>query len=221
VSRTWTVFGPDILDQGVDTVYSMLRGRGYRLNTAGNRSVRTLIAHAMLLSRSSLLADMEAALSERLRQAVRSTGRASGDLRPLQRALAALGRCEPPDARYETLLRVVRAQRWTNVPVPWAETASRWFDTSTLSRNVRLAYRQDLARMGRWPAAEHPRVTEPAQWTKATCAAWVATVDRIRIGDYVERTATRGVFGDPMSPSTKDSVLTAGRAFFRDLQEWE
>jgi hypothetical protein len=157
------VFGPYILDQGVDTVYSMLRGWGYRLDTAGNRSVRTLIAHAMLLSRSPLLADMDAALLERLRQAIRSTGRASGDLHPRQRALAALGRCEPPVARNGTLLREVRAPRWTNVQVPRAETASRWFDASTLSRNVRVAYRQDLARMGRWPAAEHPRITEPAQ----------------------------------------------------------
>ncbi|WP_329392587.1 hypothetical protein [Streptomyces sp. NBC_01716] len=43
----------------------------------------------------------------------------------------------------------------------------------------------------------------------------------MRIGDYVERTANRGVFGNPMSQSTKDSALTASRAFFRDLQEWE
>ncbi|WP_329379697.1 hypothetical protein [Streptomyces sp. NBC_01716] len=42
---------------------------------------------------------------------------------------------------------------------------------STLSRNVRLAYRLDLARMGRWLAVEHPQITEPAQWTRATCAA--------------------------------------------------
>jgi hypothetical protein len=119
------VFGPYILDQGVDTVYSMLRGWGYRLDTAGNRSVRTLIAHAMLLSRSPSLADMDAALLERLRQAIRFTGRTSGDLHPLQRALATLGRCEPPDARNETLLREVRAPRWTNVPVPWAETTAR------------------------------------------------------------------------------------------------
>ncbi|WP_234442117.1 hypothetical protein [Streptomyces sp. NRRL S-1448] len=43
----------------------------------------------------------------------------------------------------------------------------------------------------------------------------------MRIGDYVERNAARGVFGDPVSPSTKDGALTASRAFFRDLQEWE
>ena len=111
------MLGPDILDQGVDTVYSMLRGWGYRLDTAGNRSVRTLIAHAMLLNRSPLLADMDAALLERLRQAVPSTGRSSGDLHPLQRALAALGWCEPPVARNGTLLWEVRAQRWTDGPV--------------------------------------------------------------------------------------------------------
>ncbi|MEU8784867.1 hypothetical protein [Streptomyces sp. NPDC048637] len=216
-----TVFGPEIVDREVETVYGLLRGWGYRLDTAGNRSVRTLIAHAMLLNRSPLLSDMDAALPERLRQAVRSTRRASGDLHSLQRALAALGRCEPPVARNETLVGHLRAQRWTDVPAPWAEMVCRWFDTSTLSRNVRLAYRQDLARVGRWLATEHPQITEPAQWTRATCAAWVATVDRMRIGDYVERTATRGVFGDPMSPSTKDSALTASRAFFRDLQEWD
>lgn len=216
-----TVFGPQIVDREVDTVYGLLRGWGYRLETAGNHAVRTLIAHAMLLNHSPLLTDMDAALLERLRQAVRSTRRASGDMHSLQRALAALGQCEPPVARNETLLSELRAQRWTDVPAPWAEIVSRWFDTSTLSRNVRLAYRQDLARMGRWLAAEHPQITEPTQWTRATCAAWVATVDRMRIGDYVERTATRGVFGNPMSPSTKDSALTASRAFFRDLQEWE
>ncbi|MEU3692366.1 hypothetical protein [Streptomyces narbonensis] len=85
-----TVFGPEIVNREVDTVYSLLRGCSYRLDTAGSRSVRTLIAHAMLLNRSPLLADMDASLLERLRQAVRFTGRASGDLYPLQRALAAL-----------------------------------------------------------------------------------------------------------------------------------
>ncbi|MEU1301281.1 hypothetical protein [Streptomyces shenzhenensis] len=94
----------------------------------------------------------------------------------------------------------LRAQRWTDVAVAWAEMACRWFDTSTLSRNVRLASGQDLARIGLWPAAEHPQITKPAQWTRAICAAWAATVDRLRIGDYPERTATRGMFGDPMSP---------------------
>ncbi|MEU0204340.1 MULTISPECIES: hypothetical protein [unclassified Streptomyces] len=216
-----TVFGPEIVGREVDTVYGLLRRWGYHLETAGNRSVRTLIAHAMLLNRSPLLADMDAALLERLRRAVRSTGRASGDLHSLQRALAALGRCEPPVARNQKLVGQLRAQRWTDVPAPWAEMVCRWFDTSTLSRNVRMAYRQDLARIGRWLAAEYPQITEPAQWTRTTCAAWVATVDRMRIGNYVERTATRGVFGDPMSPSTKDSALSASRAFLRDLQEWE
>ncbi|MDX3866882.1 hypothetical protein [Streptomyces europaeiscabiei] len=91
-----TVFGPEIVDREVDTVYGLLRGWGYRLDTASNRSVRTLIVHAMLLNRSPLLTDMNAALLERLREAVRSTGRASGDLHSLQRALAALGRSSRP-----------------------------------------------------------------------------------------------------------------------------
>ncbi|MEU9380065.1 hypothetical protein AB0D38_03210 [Streptomyces sp. NPDC048279] len=64
-----TVFGPEIVDREVDTVYRLLRSWGYRLDTAGNRAVRTLIAHAMLLNHSPLLANMDASLLKRLRQA--------------------------------------------------------------------------------------------------------------------------------------------------------
>jgi hypothetical protein len=43
-----------------------------------------------------------------------------------------------------------------------------------------------MLRMGRWLAAEHPEVREPGQWTRELCAAWVAAVDRLRIGDYTQ-----------------------------------
>lgn len=68
----------------------------------------------------------------------------------------------------------------------------------------------------------HPDVVEPAQWTRETCAAWVAALDRMTIGEYVQRRAgvdKRG--GEPLSPRTKAGYLTATRTFFRDCQEWE
>jgi len=43
-----------------------------------------------------------------------------------------------------------------------------------------------MLRMGRWLAAGHPEVQEPGQWTRELCAAWVAAVDRLRIGDYIQ-----------------------------------
>ena len=79
-----------------------------------------------------------------------------------------------------------------------------------------------MAKAGRWLAAEHPQITEPGQWTRQTCAAWVAALDRMSVGDYVQRTDALGVrAGKPVSPRTKAHQLMATRTFFRDCQEWE
>jgi hypothetical protein len=54
------------------------------------------------------------------------------------------------------------------------------------------------------------------------CAAWVAAVDRMSIGDYVWRTNVLGDrAGQPIAARTKVHHLTTSRVFFRDCQEWE
>ena len=79
-----------------------------------------------------------------------------------------------------------------------------------------------MAKAGRWLAAEHPEITEPSQWTRQTCAAWVAAVDRMRVGDHVQRRdGLAAHVGTPISARTKAHVLTCSRTFFHDCQEWE
>ena len=79
-----------------------------------------------------------------------------------------------------------------------------------------------MAKAGRWLAAEHPEITEPGQWTRSTCADWVAAIDRMTVGDYTQRRDhLTGRAGAPIAPRTKAHILTASRAFFRDCQEWE
>ena len=66
------------------------------------------------------------------------------------------------------------------------------------------------------------RITEPGHWTRETCAAWVAAVDRMAVGDYVQRRDhLHGRAGKPVAPRTKAHMLMATRTFFRDCQEWE
>ena len=102
---------------------------------------------------------------------------------------------------------------------PWVE---RWHATSALTPKVRGIIRTIMAKAGRWLAVEHPEITEPGQWTRQTCAAWVAALDRMSVGDYVQRTdALGGRAGKPVSPRTKAHHLMATRMFFRDCQEWE
>jgi integrase len=104
----------------------------------------------------------------------------------------------------------------------WAGWVERWHATSPLTPKVRAIIRTIVAKAGRWLAAEHPGITEPGQWTRQTCAAWVAAVDRMAVGDYVQRRDhLHGRAGKPVAPRTKAHILMATRTFFRDCQEWE
>ena len=103
----------------------------------------------------------------------------------------------------------------------WVGWVDRWRDTSTLSVKVRQVHRSLLVQVGRWMVAEGVAAMSPELWTRETCAAWVARVDRLRTGDY----GPAGMPGDaragqPLRPASKAGYLNAIRAFFRDCQEW-
>jgi len=100
-----------------------------------------------------------------------------------------------------------------------------------------------MASIGPWPSSgsscrlrfcgpghpEDPRhhterdVVGPADWTRQTRASWVAAIDRMRVGDHVDRVPAgrAGRAGDPLKPKTKAGYLRMTRTFFRALQEWE
>ncbi len=53
-------------------------------------------------------------------------------------------------------------------------------------------------------------------------AAWIAALDRMNVGDYVQRTAgINDRIGKPLTTSTKEGHLAAIRRFFADCHEWE
>jgi len=82
--------------------------------------------------------------------------------------------------------------------------------------------RSNLLKVGRWLAAEHADAADPSTWTRQTCAAWVAAIDRMAVGDYVQRhDHLHRRSGTPIAPRTKAHILMASRTFFRDCQEWE
>jgi len=76
--------------------------------------------------------------------------------------------------------------------------------------------------VGRWLAQKHPDVREPAQWTREICAAYIAEVERMCVGDYAQRRAPLGLrIGRPLSARTKAGYIVAVRTFFHDCQKWE
>ena len=171
----------------------------------------------LLLNRSPHLEDLGTELFERARRERLLPAARGNTLHAMQRAVAELGFCDPPQR-----LTGRHSARASGGSPAWAEWAERWHGTSTLSPRARGNVRTTLLKAGRWLEAEQPQAADPASWTRQTCAAWVAAVDRMKVGDYLQRTAGRkDQIGKPLEAATKAAHLAAVRTFFRDLQEWE
>ena len=210
------MFGKGPVDDAIGQIRDVLAGWGYYRRC--ERDLTAVICHVLLLNRSPRLEDLSGETLARLRTDPAMGQYMPGDLHGVHRAVAALGHVEPPAApKYGDGPAVI-----TGAADAWADWVERWHATSTLAPVTRGIYRVVLAKMGRWLAGEHPEITEPGHWTRQTCAAWVAAVDRMAVGDYSQSLeGKRGRVGEPLSPKTRSSYLRMARAFFRDLQEWE
>jgi integrase len=215
-SLAWRVFGKEPVEAAIGQIRDVLAGWGYRRQC--ERDLTALVCHVLLLNRSPLLEDLSGEVLDGLRRDPAMGQYFPGDLHGVHRAVAALGFAAPPAApTYGDGPAVI-----TGAPDAWTRWVERWHATSTLAPGTRGIYRVVLAKMGRWLAAEHSEITEPGQWTRQICASWVATVDRMAVGDYSQLlTGKRGHLGKPLSPKTKSTYLRIARAFFRDLQEWD
>jgi integrase len=214
------VFGAEPVDTAMATIAELMQGWGYRsqTNDLGRNRLPGVLAQALLINRSPRLQDLTTEAFARI-NALPATGRPHHHsmVYALQRAMAELGYCQLP-------IRLGRnhAPGFPDVPAVWAQFLQRWHATSTLTRDVRDVIRCNMAKTGRWLAAEHSGAVDPAQWTRTTCAVWVAAVDRMTVGDWVaRRDHLKDRVGKPIAPRTKAHMLMASRVFFRDLQEWE
>jgi hypothetical protein len=199
----------------VGQVTSVLYGWGQRSPQVTRRTA-SLVCHALLLNRNPCLADLSEEVLQGLRTNLTIPYTLRQNVHSVHRALAALGLTSYPRP----------SARLTPPPVEgvapsWTDWVQRWHDASTLPVRSRKDRRNQMLRMGRWLAAEHPEVEEPAQWTRELCAAWVAAVDRLHIGDFIQYDdSLRQRIGEPLMPRTKSGLLAGARQCFRDCQEW-
>jgi len=209
------VFGREPVDAAVGQVLSVLQGWGYQ-QAADHARLRSAVCQLLLANRSPCLEDLSDGALLLLRSPARAEQSKPLALPGVHRALAALGYAaplapppshQPPDAEPAT--------------ATWMSWVDRWYETSTLARKTRKINRSLLTQTGRWMAAEGIAAESPELWTRETCAAWVARVDRLKTGDYAQASAhltTRA--GRPLLPASKAAYLGVTRTFFRDCQEW-
>jgi integrase len=211
------IFGESDVEQSLRTTGETLQRWGYCDVMDAKHRMRGGVSQALLLNGSPRLDELSTTAFAALRAHPATEGHQGSMLFALQRVVAELGHCEAPvRSGYNPVLGIEETDpAWA----PWVE---RWYATSTLTPKVRASVRNIMAKAGRWLAAEHPEITEPGHWTRATCAAWVAVVDWMSVGDWVQRHDALGDrAGTPISPRTKAQNLNATRTFFRDCQEWE
>jgi integrase len=211
------VFGDDAVAGATRTAGEILDQWGYRGALRDTHRLPGVVSQALLINRSPRLEDLTTAAFAALRAHPASNEHHGAMLYSLQRAVASLGYCDPPARSGRNHAPVIEG-----ADPAWIAWIERWHATSPLTPKVRATIRTLMAKAGRWLAEKHPEITEPGQWTRATCAEWVAAVDRMAVGDYVQRRDGLGTrTGTSISPRTKAHVLGGTRTFFRDCQEWE
>lgn len=194
-----------------------LAGWGYRLGQDDDLLLPLVACQLFPLNRSPHAEDLCTGLFDRVRRDGLLNGAQLNCLYALQRAVAVLGFCDPP--RH---LIGGHSAKATGGAAEWEQWVDRWHATSALAPRTRRNVRSRLLKVGRWLAAEHPEAADPAAWTRQTCAAWVAALDRMVVGDYVQRTVgLKDRVGKPLQSGTKEGLLSATRGFFADCQEWE
>ncbi|MEU7405168.1 tyrosine-type recombinase/integrase [Streptomyces sp. NPDC044948] len=217
LTLSWRVFGRGLVTSEIARIRAVLASWGYQLGRDDDTLLPMVVCQLLLLNRSPHLEDLDTSLFERVRREKMLAGSQRYTLHATQRAVAELGFCDPPQP-----ITGRQSARATGGAKTWEQWVDRWHATSTLTPGVRGAMRSALLRVGRWIAAEQPDTADPTFWTRQTCATWIAAVDRMRVGDYVQRTAGLGDrIGKPLEAATKAAQITALRTFFRDCQEWE
>ncbi|HZM81558.1 MAG TPA: hypothetical protein VFC19_38025 [Candidatus Limnocylindrales bacterium] len=213
----WRIFSRDLVSAEIGRLRMVLAGWGYQLGRADDPMLPLTVAALMLLNRSPHLEDLNTDLFDHVREQRLLGGARLNTVYAVQRAVAQLGFCAAPAGRTGT-----HAVRSTGGATAWQQWADRWHDTSTLTPRARGGTRSNLLKVGRWLAAEHPEAADPSAWTRQTCATWIGALDRMRVGDFVQRTAgITARMGKPLTAASKAGQIAALRTFFRDCQEWE
>jgi len=208
------VFGQERVGAALERVDAVLRQWGYYRSPDGPGFPR-IVSEALLWNRSPRLGDLTPTVFDALRAIPDLSPEDHALLHRLQRSLSALGLGDMP------------AQPGASAPLIegvhpiWQHWVERWGAASPLARRTRRHARTWLLKAGRWLATTHPTVQEPAAWTRELCAAYVAAVDRMCIGEHIQRSAgLASRVGQPLSVRSKEAYLGVMRQFFRDCQEW-
>ncbi len=212
------VFGEAVFGTALQTVATEMRqmGLGKALVKQG---MPQFLAYALLLAHSPNLQDITTSLLEQARRQIAPTRRRVCAV--LSRTLCRLGILAQPLTR-SAWAGSYRCSGVTDPVSPeWVNWCDRWRATSTEAPQTRANKYMVLMKAGRWLAHQHPGVTSPEQWTRELALEWVATVDRMVVGEWTHPATSipSHLKGKPIMPNTKATLLATLRSFFIACQQ--
>ena len=220
-----TVLGHGAVEDSIERVERGLRNWGFS-STGNVADMRVALCELMLRCATPLVEDLTPQAIVALHDRGDSRAMVSGT-RALVSYLVADGILDEPPIAVDVIggSRVPKQLREhaPGVPDEWAQWCRRWLNTTTLQQSTRRTYYINLLKAGRWLAAHHPEATDPANWTRALAAEWVAAVDGMNVGDWADPPEThswRQRRGSPLAACSKAHLIGTLRAFFRDCKEW-
>lgn len=216
------IFGQEAVNEAWEQVCKGLAQLGYGPARKDDILFRTL-CDVLLTNRSPCLKDLSTEILADMRQ-IHPAYRTKNFFL-LSRVLASLG-CIP-----QSLAPAIReGERFGNpdarlqIAKEWVSWCQRWYERSPLAPSTRRGIYYRLLAAGRWLTHVHPEIVSPDQWTRELASEYVAAVDRLQVGQWLQeeqraKKCPRTV-GKPVAATTKASLLSALRVFFRDCQEW-
>ena len=216
------VFGKELIQQGCEQITKGYSTLGYTKRSQ-QKKLRTAISDLFLANNSPDLEDLTVDILEDLRKTEDLPLYIKKELVSISLVLLNMEIISKPlyfESQKGRRFGVEDAKK--NVSPEWLKWCQRWHDTSTLSPRTRERTYYDALKVGRWLTHKYPEIKSPEQWTRQLAIKFVADVDRMKIGDYVENiNQACDKQGKPLTPVTKSGFLSGVRRFFKDCQEWE
>ena len=186
------IFGVERIAATLRRIQVVTAGWGYR---AQCQPLMSLVAELFLIQQCPELESLSLELLESVRTRWQDSNYRSSLYFQLARALAALGIiASEPKIRNRRNPELARQMRIAGIAYDWVITVERWEATSTLAPRSRSHTRDAILKAGRWLQDAHPDITRAEQWTRELAAEYVATVCRMKVGDYVAKTTAIAYF---------------------------
>jgi hypothetical protein len=211
------VFGREPVDASLNLVLSELKRMGY--TGYFNNAVRFTLCELFLVQRNPNARSLSADCLEELRaRPVPNCLKEATYM--ISHALVSLGVMSAPLGPYVKKPRKNLLEESHSLSDEWFSWCKRWFETSTLRLTTRRSQFYRLLVAGRWLQENHPSLTRPDQWSRQLAAEYIATINQMKVGQFVDD-HRQPYANRPISPSSKFAHIQALRCFFSDLMTWE